>query len=163
MHEPDKHKRKAVVRWVTLAAALAVLAGMAGIWYFDHPGRVVGQRTKDEPPTIDLTWTPLGPARLQDFKGFLTLKDDYALDFKTYRFRLVELDRTLDMPIDGLVGKEYGSDIYLSLLANDPIAATLSRLTIEISIADDKGQKTTIDKVVRLLPQSAPETQLEVK
>jgi hypothetical protein len=130
--------------------SLAVLAYMGRLIAKDSG--FFTQRLKDEPPQIEFTWTPLGPLDLKDMKGTLTMKDDYALDFTTYRFKIVELDKTLDMPIDGLAGNEYESNVYLALLADDPRLTGLDRLTLEISVADDRGQRTTIDRVVRVKP-----------
>ena len=141
--------------------AVTVLLGMAGLWYLDKKA-LTDRRPSgaDQPPTVEFTWTPLGPTTLQEFKGRLAMKDDHSLDFKTYRFHIVELDKTLDMPIDGLVGSDYESDVYLSLLADDPRTYDLDRLTLEISIADDKGQRTSITRVVRLKP---PPDSIELK
>jgi hypothetical protein len=145
--------RKKIYRIVSLAiflGSLAVLGYMGQLIVRDSG--LFSSRLKDEPPQIEFTWTPLGPLSLKDMKGRLTMKDDYALDFTTYRFRVVELDKTIDMPIDGLLGSDYESDVYLALLANDPRLPGLDRLTLEISVADDRGQKTTISRIVRIKP-----------
>jgi len=143
--------RKKIYKILSLAifiGSLAVLVLMGRLIAKDSG--FFAKRLKDEPPRIEFTWTPLGPLSLKDMKGYLTMKDDFALDFTTYRFRIVELDKTVDMPIDGLVGNEYESNVYLALLADDPRLVGLDRLTLEISVADDRGQKTTIDRVVRI-------------
>ncbi|MFA6603222.1 MAG: hypothetical protein WCT10_00075 [Patescibacteria group bacterium] len=143
-------KLKKTIRLLPLIAAVAVLAVMTVIAI--RAGLREAAPGPDLPPVIDLTWTPLGPLDLRDFKGRLTISDDRALDFTTYRFRLVELDKTVDLPIPGMMGKEYGQDIFLGLIASDPKLADKSRLTIEVSIKDDAGQQTSIRRVVRLKP-----------
>ena len=139
---------KKFIRLLPLWLALAVLAVMTALVIRDS--RRAELAGPDLPPFVDLTWTPLGPLDLKEFRGRLTMADDRALDFRTYRFRIVELDRTLDMPIEGLVGREYQQDIYLGLIADDTRLAEATRLTLEVSIADDAGQTTAIRRVVRI-------------
>lgn len=152
MDDKKRAMLKKAVRTASLAVSLAVLAVMG--WLLIGSIASDGARPTDAPPQIEFTWTPLGPLTLQEFKGTLVLRDDFGLDFTTYRFRIVELDKTVDMPIEGLVGKEYETDIFLSWLAENPKILELDRLTIEISVADDRGQMTSISRVVRL--KSAP-------
>ncbi len=144
---------------LSLLLGLVVLAVMGTVILTDR-SRL--QRTcgvgEDLPPVIEFTWTPLGPLDLKDFRGFLKMRDDCALDFATYRFRIAELDKTLDLPIDGMIGREYESPVALGLLADNPKLADKDRLTIEISVADDKGQETKIERTVRLKPQSVSAT-----
>jgi hypothetical protein len=85
-------------------------------------------------------------------KANLSMSDDYALDFKTYQMHLVEADRTIDLPIPGLIGKQYDQPISFSLIADDPKLRGKDKLTVQISVADDKGQKTEITKVIDLKP-----------
>ena len=141
---------KKFAKLLPLVIAVAVLATMTVIVVRD--GMRKSAAGPDLPPVVDLTWTPLGPLDLRDFKGRLTMSDDRALDFKTYRFRIVELDKTLDLPIPGMIGREYSQDVFLGLIANDPKLADKSRLTIEVSIADSAGQVTSIRRVIRLKP-----------
>lgn len=145
--------RKHIYRIAGLALLLGSVAvlGYMGLLIARDSG-LFAERLKDEPPQIEFTWTPLGPLDLREMKGRLTMSDDHGLDFTTYRFKIVELDKTVDMPIDGLVGKEYESSVYLGLLADDPRLLELDRLTLEITVADDSGQKMTISRVVRLKP-----------
>lgn len=107
-------------------------------------------RTLDLPPTIDFTWTPAEPTSLREMSGLLAIHDDFALDFTSYRMKIVELDRTLDLPIPGLVGKDYEQPISLSLVADDPRFAAAGKATLEFTITDDKGQRTTVTKTVEL-------------
>jgi hypothetical protein len=145
---PKGENLKKTIKLLPLIAAVAVLAVMTTLVVRD--GIRQAAPGPDLPPAIDLTWTPLGPLDLRDFKGRLTMSDDRALDFTTYRFRIVELDKTVDLPIPGMIGKEYAQDVFLGLVAGDPKLADKSRLTIEVSVADDAGQTTSIRRVVRL-------------
>jgi len=139
---------KKFIKVLPLVVAVAVLATMTVIVVRDSLRK--GAAGPDLPPVVDLTWMPLGPLDLRDFRGRLTMSDDRALDFKTYRFRVVELDKTVDLPIPGMIGKEYAQDVFLALIADDPRLADKSRLTIEVSIADDGGQVTSIRRIVPL-------------
>lgn len=131
---------------VPIALGLVILVVMGFIITSDT--KKLTARTNDLPPQIEFTWSPAGPVDLKQMRGFLTLKDDYGLDFKTYRMRLVEVDKTLDLPIDGLIGKEYETPVSFSLVADNP--RLNGRLTVEISIADDRGQKSTLTRVITL-------------
>ncbi len=114
-------------------------------------GRSLVARSHDTPPVIDFTWTPdQGAVSLMDAHALLTIKDDYGIDFTTYRMRLVELDKTLDMPIPGLIGKDYSQPVSFSLIADDPKLKGKHTLTVEITVADDKGQVSTLTKVMPL-------------
>lgn len=152
-----KFKRPA--RTISLVVSLVVLAVLGWFVLRDIGGRPAVSRSTDAPPEIEFTWTPRRALTLQEFKGLLVMKDDYALDFSTYHLRIVELERETSLPIEGLIGREYSSEVYLSWLAADPRVAVLERLTLEISIADDRGQKTEISRVVRLKP---PPTKVEL-
>lgn len=107
-------------------------------------------RSKDLPPTIEFTWAPAGPVDLREMKGFLTLKDDYAIDFTTYRLTIDELHKTIDLPIPGMIGKEYSSPISFSFIANDPRLLGLQHITVMIDIADDRGQKSSLTRNIDL-------------
>jgi hypothetical protein len=135
-------------RRVPLYAGLAVLAVMAAVAARDS--RALMTRSEDLPPVIDFTWTPAGAVDLREMRGFLSIKDDYALDFTTYRMTLVEIDRTIDLPIEGLIGREYEQDVSFSLIADHPRLRETDRLTVHVAIADDKGQTSTITRVIRL-------------
>ncbi|HTM68342.1 MAG TPA: hypothetical protein VL426_03515 [Candidatus Binatia bacterium] len=141
-------KEKLTMSVVPIALAVAILAVMGLIVTRDD--RRLSARKEDTPPRIEFTWSPAGPVSLREMKGFLTINDDYGIDFTTYRMRLPELDKTLDMPIDGLIGKDYEQPISFSLLADNPKLAGHDRLTVEISVADDRGQKSTLTRVIML-------------
>jgi hypothetical protein len=149
--------QKKGVRWLVTAVAVLVL-GATGTIFLMQQKALGAKRLEDLPPVIEFTWQPLGRLELKDFRGFLKMRDDYALDFTTYRFRIEELDKTLDLPIDGMIGREYESPVSLSLLSGDPRLAEKDQLNIEISIADDRGQEavsrhTVLIKRVMVLPQ----------
>lgn len=141
-------KEKLPITLIPLTLGLAILLVMAVIITKDT--RKLMTRGEDAPPRIEFSWTPAGDVSLKEMRGFLTLKDDYALDFTTYRMRLVELDKTLDLPIDGLIGKDYEQDVSFSLMADSPKLYGRSKLTVEIEVADDKGQKSTLTRVITL-------------
>ncbi len=150
MPQTDAKRTKKIIRTATLAASLVVLALIGWSVAKDMAPRTEGPRTTDAPPVVEFTWMPLGPLTLNEFKGSLSLKDDHALDFSSYKFRIVELDKTIGLPIEGMIGKEYTSDIYLSWLADNAKVMESEQLTFEISVADDRGQTTSIRRVVRL-------------
>jgi hypothetical protein len=135
-------------RWATFAVALAVLGVMGFIMSRDSRASIT--RRDDLPPVIDFTWTPVEPDDLRDVRGFLSIKDDYGLDFRTYKMRVVEMNKEWGLPIDGLVGKDYEQPISLGLIADRPEIADSGQVTLEFSIADDRGQKSTITRVIRL-------------
>lgn len=143
MQFADKFRKR-----MPIIVSLAVLAIMALVWQRDSYALLT--RFDDRPPVIDFTWTPLEPTDLRDLRGFLTMKDDYALDFKTYRMRVAELDKEWELPIDGLLGKEYEQPISLGLIADKPQIIDAGQVTLQFSIADDRGQKTLFERVIRL-------------
>ena len=61
-----------------------------------------------------------------------------------------ELDRTLDLPIEGLLGREYEQPISLSLIANNAVLINKGEVNVEISVADDAGHETSIVKTIKL-------------
>lgn len=130
-----------------VVASVAVLLLMMFVIARDF---TIAGRKEDLPPVIDFTWTPVGPVDLREMKGFLTMRDDYALDFTTYQMKIVELDRTFGLPIDGVIGKDYEQMVSLSLFADNGTLLEKGRVTLQFSIADDKGQVTTIERVMKL-------------
>jgi len=140
----DKLKTSAVP--VALAAAILVVMGLI----VTRDTKKLTARSEDLPPRIEFTWNPSGPVSLREMKGFLSIKDDYGIDFTTYRMRLPDLDKTLDLPIEGLIGTDYEQPVSFSLLAEHPQLAGKDRLTVEISVADDRGQKSTLTRVIML-------------
>lgn len=141
-------KDKLPITLIPLTLGLIILLVMAVIITKDT--RSLMTRGDDLPPRIEFSWTPAGAVSLKEMRGFLTLKDDYALDFTTYRMRLVELDKTIDLPIDGMIGKDYEQNVSFSLLAESPMMFGREKLTVEIEVADDKGQKSTLTRVITL-------------
>ncbi|HTK05474.1 MAG TPA: hypothetical protein VL500_07850 [Candidatus Eisenbacteria bacterium] len=141
-----KDKLKSSLIPIALAAAILVVMGLI----VTRDTRKLMARGQDLPPRIEFTWNPAGPVSLLEMKGFLTIKDDYGIDFTTYRMRLPDLDKTMDLPIDGLIGKDYEQPVSFSLLADNPKLAGKDRLTVEISVADDRGQKSSLTRVIML-------------
>ena len=141
-------KHNTMIASLPIVLSGVILLVMAVIIFFDV--RQSMMRKEDLPPSIDFTWTPSGRVSLKEMKGFLSMKDDYALDFKTYRMIIVELGKTVDLPIDGLIGKDYEQTISLSWLAENPKLIGKDKITLEFFIADDHGQKTTITRVIPL-------------
>ncbi len=144
----DQNRKKRLKRYLPLAVSLAILAVMGLIWNRDT--RAFMTRIEDRPPIIDFTWTPLEPDDLRDLRGFLAIKDDYALDFTTYRMRIAELDKEWGLPIDGLIGRDYEQPISLGLIADKPEILERRQVTIQFSIADDRGQRTMIERVIKM-------------
>lgn len=133
---------------VPLTLGLAILLVMGVIITRDT--RQLMERSDDMPPRIEFSWSPAGAVSLREMRGFVTLKDDYGIDFKTYRMRLVEVDKTIDLPIDGLIGKDYEQAISFSLLADHPKLSGKDKLTVEIEVADDRGQRSTLTRIIGL-------------
>lgn len=143
----DRQKKKLIAAMpVILGSVILIVMG----FIIAKDTNFFTTRKEDLPPTIDFTWSPAGAVSLKGMRGYLVIRDDYALNFKTYRMRLVELDKTIDLPIDGLIGKDYEQPISFSLIADDPHLRGAEKLTVQISIADDRDQKTSIERVIRL-------------
>ncbi|MDD5251014.1 MAG: hypothetical protein PHT12_00095 [Patescibacteria group bacterium] len=140
-----KRRQPKWMKYAPIALAGLALAVMGVVYLFEKPRLPEPSATTasgDQPPTIEFTWTPLGPVDLKEFKGQLVMKDDNALDFSTYQMRIVEIDKTIGLPIPGVVGKEYTSPVYLGLIADDSRLIDHGSVTLEFSIADDRGQRT---------------------
>lgn len=133
---------------IALIVAIIVLVVMAVI--SSRTTRNVISGKGDTPPKIEFTWTPAGAVSLYDMRANLSIVDDHGIDFTTYRMHLVEIDRTIDLPIPGLMGREYEQPISFSLIADNPKLVGKDKLTVEISVADDKGQVSTLTRVIDL-------------
>ena len=133
---------------VPMVLACVILALMAYLSVRDT--RALLRRDSDEPPTIEFTWTPAGAVDLKEMRGFLKIADDHSLDFTTYRLTIEELKKTVDLPIEGLIGKEYEQQVSFGLIADDPRLVGKDKITVTITIADDRGQKSEITRVISL-------------
>lgn len=130
-----------------LAAAILII--MVAILTNDKAALAI--RLNDQAPTIEFDLPEFeGPADLRLLLGQLRMQDDYGLDFTTYRMKLVELGKEYDLPIPGMLGKDYEQRISFSWLEDKPEIAGLGELTVEFAIADDHGQKTTLAKKIPL-------------
>lgn len=137
------------LRIVSIVLAALILGVVAVAYvreriFLDTPGVV------DAPPTIAFTWTPLGRVFLEDVRGKVRMTDDHALDFTTYSMHLVEINKTLDLPIPGLSGKEYEQDISFTQFATNVTIIKRGYLTVEFRIKDDAGQETVLTKVIKV-------------
>ena len=137
-------------RLLPIGGALLVLLVTTAIFVNDW--RILNSRDQDMPPVIEFTWSPLGTVDLKEFRGHLKIEDDYGLDFTTYRMRIVEMNKTYDLPIPGMMGKTYESPISLGLLLNNPDIVRTDQLTIQFSISDDQGQEAKLERVVKIKP-----------
>lgn len=137
------------LRIVSIVLA-ALILGVVGVTYVkerlfqDAPG------SADAPPTIEFAWTPLGRVFLEDVRGKVHMKDDHGLDFTTYSMHLVEANKTYDLPIEGMLGKEYEQDIAFTQFATDVSILRRGQLTVEFRIKDDAGQETVLTKVIKI-------------
>jgi hypothetical protein len=131
-----------------IVLAAAVLAVMAAIYANDS--RAFYRRDRDLPPRIEFSWTPRGPVELEEMKGRLRIEDDYGLDFTTYRMHIREIGKTIDYPVRGVIGRTFEQDIFLSWLANNPKVREHNTLTLDFSIADDRGQEAKATHVIKL-------------
>ncbi|MBN1585611.1 hypothetical protein JW899_04570 [Candidatus Uhrbacteria bacterium] len=137
-------------RLFPVVASLAVLVAMTAV--FANDWRKVNMRNEDRPPVLEFTWTPLGEVDLKDFRGVLKITDDYGLDFTSYRMHIAETGKTYDMPIPGMMGREYEAPISLGLLANNPDIYGKRQVTLRFEITDDRGQLSELERVVRIRP-----------
>jgi hypothetical protein len=144
-----------------LVISIGVLLVMTAVFVRDWTR--LNQRDEDTPPVIEFTWSPLGPVDLKEMRGFLKMADDYALDFTTYRMEIRELGRSYDLPIEGLIGREYEQPISLGLLASDPGLTGRDRITIKFSIKDDRGQAAELERIIHLKPAAEAAVRLEAR
>lgn len=141
-----KKDRKLISLPIILAAVFVV--GLLAIEH--HKGIEDAARGEDKPPEVDFTWKPVGRVSLKDMVGTVKLKDDHALDFSTYKIRIVELGREIELPIEGVIGREYKQDISLAMFAGNLELLKRGEMTIQVEVADDAGQMTQIERVVKL-------------
>jgi len=80
----------------------------------------------------------------------MRIVDDYGIDFTSYRFTIEELNKTIDLPTPGMLGREYEQDVTLSTLADNAVLLQAGKATIDITVADDAGQVTTIQKIIKI-------------
>lgn len=131
---------------IALAAVIFIVMG----FIISKEYSTIFARKSDDPPEIEFTWTPLGRADLLDIRGHLRITDDYSLDFTTYEMRIAELDRSFDLPVEGLVGREYEQDISFSILAGNYDLLRRGEMTVEFTISDDVGQSSAVTKVIKI-------------
>lgn len=144
--------KKTTLAAIPVILAVGVLAAVA-LTASRDARPIFGRGSSDEPPTIEFTWSPAGAVSLMEMKAKLHLKDDHELDFPSYKMTLVEAGRELRLPLaDEIIGKEYEDTLSFSLIADDPQLYGEEKLTVQIEIADDRGQKTAIEKVIKLKP-----------
>ena len=146
----DKSKR----RWFFTLPALAIVAIILILAASEY-GKSFSYaiRGQDNKPTVDFTWTPLGRVRLTEMVGQVFLEDDYALDFSTFEVEVVELRKVLKIAREDLVGREYTDRVSFAQLAGNPEINARGQMTLRISVADDRGQKTEIERVVKINPE----------
>jgi hypothetical protein len=111
-------------------------------------------RGADHPPTVDFTWTPIGRVDLKEMVGTVTLVDDHALDFSTYKITVVELGREIDLPIVGIIGREYEQKVSFAMFDGNLQLLKKGEMTLQVEVADDVGQKTVIERIVKIKPPS---------
>ncbi len=134
-----------------ISAVLAtVILGVVGMTYVsDRLALDGGPRGTDQPPTIEFTWEPIGQPYLADIRGKVVMKDDRGLDFTTYAMTVVEAGKTLDLPIPGMLGKEYAQDISFAQFARNGDIIRKGEITVEFRIKDTAGQEAVLTKVVK--------------
>ncbi|MFH2062731.1 MAG: hypothetical protein ABIJ46_01095 [bacterium] len=143
-------KKRRIISFPIVAAVIfiAVLV-VADRWKsFSHLTR--GQ---DNKPTVDFTWTPIGRVRLTEMVGMVRVQDDYAIDFSTLKVQVVELNKTIKISRDDLVGRDYEERVSFAMLAGNVEIASRGQMTLRISVADDAGQVTEIERVIKIEPE----------
>jgi len=143
-------ENKAKKRYFTLSTAIALgVILVVGLLAMGDNVRYLA-RGEDKAPEVDFTWTPIGPVTLKEMVGHIHIKDDFALDFSRFDVRVVELDKTLEIMRDDVIGKEYEGDLFFAQFHEHPVLLKYGRMTLEISVADDRGQVTKIERVVKV-------------
>lgn len=133
-----------------LVVTVVYLVVAASLFYLKGDGSLT-LPFRDNPPVIEFTWTPLGEVDLKTVVGHLKMSDDKALDFGTYRMTVMETGNTYDLPIQGgVIGRLYETDLRFSWLANNPNLLSSDRMTLNFSIADNAGHKTSLIKAIPL-------------
>jgi hypothetical protein len=139
------------MNWKLVSTVLAVvILGVVGVSYGRDRLGLTERKGTDAPPAIEFTWTPLGRVFLEEIRGHVRMTDDHALDFTTYSMTVVEAQKTLDLPIPGLSGREYEQDISFVQFATNTDILRKGEVTIEFRIKDDAGQETVLSKVIKL-------------
>jgi hypothetical protein len=145
-----KSERKIFSVPVILAAVFVV--GLLVVEYSKSIQTMV--RGTDEPPTIDFTWTPIGRVNLKEMVGTVKLEDDHALDFSTYKVTVMELNREIGLPVEGVIGRDYEQQMSFAMFDGNLELLKRQQMTLKVEVADDAGQKTEIEQVVKLkLPE----------
>ncbi|OIO51779.1 hypothetical protein COY93_00970 [Candidatus Uhrbacteria bacterium CG_4_10_14_0_8_um_filter_58_22] len=147
-------ENKSGMRWFFTFPALAIIAIvliLASSKYGKRISYLV--RGQDDKPTIDFTWIPLGRVRLTEMVGQVFLEDDYALDFSTFKIEVVEIGKVLRIAREDLVGREYTDRVSFAQLAGNPEINMRGQMTLRISVADDRGQLTEIERVIKINPE----------
>ncbi len=143
----EEQKKRRLFTWPT-AIALVVIVLVVMFALSDNFRYMA--RGEDNPPEVDFTWSPIGKVTLQEMVGHIHIKDDYALDFSTFEVRVVELDKTIEIFRDDVIGREYDGDVSFAIYHENPILLKYGRMTLEIKVADDRGQETRIERVVKI-------------
>ncbi len=135
---------------VILAAAFVV--GLLAVEYGKSLQTMA--RGGDDPPTVDFTWTPVGRVDLKEMVGTVKLQDDHALNFSTYKITILELNREITLPVEGVIGRDYEQQISFAMFDGNLNLLKKQAMTIKIEVADDAGQHTAIQRIVKLkLPE----------
>jgi hypothetical protein len=147
----QNQKKRKLFSWpIILAAAFIIVLliieyGQSWQWLV---------RGADHGPTIDFTWTPLGRVSLKEMIGTVKVEDDYALDFNTLKFEILELNQTIDLTRKDVIGKSFEQTISLAMFDNQPELARRGQMTVRISVADDRGQQAMIERIIKLKPST---------
>jgi len=107
-------------------------------------------RGTDNKPTVDFTWTPIGRVSLREMVGKIRVEDDYAIDFSTLKVEIVELRRTIDVTREDVIGKSFEQNMSFAMFDGNLELLKRGQMTLRISVADDVGQETVIERVVKL-------------
>jgi hypothetical protein len=137
-------------RILTLIIAVVVILAACLVHFMTRRTAAPTSAITDQPPVIEFTWTPDGPADLKTVTGHLKMTDDRALDFSSYLMTISEISRKFDFGVTGVIGREYETDLHFSWLANDQALAEAGQMTLIFEIADDAGHKAAITKTIPL-------------
>jgi hypothetical protein len=144
-------KRK--IFFVVLGAVLGIyVIGALGVMFAKQRAAADGLPSPSEAaPSIEFSCDQTEAVDLRTVRCRVRMEDETALDYSTYRMRLLEIGEEYDLPVEGgLIGRDYESSINLGWLASRTDVTMQDQLTVEFSVADDQGHATTVRRVLPL-------------
>ena len=142
-----KPKRRKIFSWPVIVAAIFVVLLL--VVEYGKSLQMVARGT-DEKPTVDFTWTPIGRVSLKEMKGHLKVEDDHAIDFTTLKMEVVELHKTIEVTRNDVIGRSFETDMSFAMFDGNLDLLKHGQMTLRVSVSDDIGQETVIERVVKI-------------